>query len=180
MANLPGPIRDLGPCCLIWDPAGVNLDLKPTFGSCTFRSEDNSEDVMEDEHGVAPVDAVFTGRVATFEAPITRPNLLQLEEIIHDSVKRKTGGKYKILDVPNPVGDNMKPIAKELIVKPVIDRVCSATTSEWLHLLACYPIASLEIGYDLTDQRVYNVTFKCFPSIDSGTVGLIWRFGPAS
>lgn len=175
-----GPVRDLGPCCVIWDPTGVNLELGPTFGSVTFRSEDQSEDIFHDEYGVAPVDAVFTGRIATLEVPMTSPNLVNLTAMIHDATKHKVLGKYKIMKVPNVVGDNMLPVAKEIILKPEIDLVCSATTSEWLHIFRCYPVDSIEIGFDNAGQRVYNVTFKCFPDDASGQVGQLWRLGPAS
>ena len=173
-------IRDMGPCCITWDAIGVNLEMRPVLGSVTFRAETQSEDIFENQHGLAPVDAMFTGRVATLEVPMTRSNLAQLNVIIHDSVKRKTGGKYKILDVPNPVGDNMFPIAKEIILKPVIDRVCSIVTSEWVHIHRCYPIDAIELVWDNSTQRIYNVVFKCFPDDASGQVGDIYRLGPAS
>lgn len=178
MARGTGPPRDLGPCCVVWDPDGVNIEMTPVFGSVVFRSEDQSEDIFWEEHGRAPVDAVFTGRVATLEVPMTSPNLAQLEASIHDATKHKIATKYVLLKVPNPVGDNMLPIAKEIVLKPEIDRACSTTTSEWLHILRCYPVSAMEIAYDNATQRVYNVSFKCFPDDASGTVGLIWRFGP--
>ena len=174
------PIRDLGPCCIVWDPDGDNIELKPCFGTVTFRGEDSAADIFENQHGEAPVDAVFTGRLITLEAPMTRSNLVQLEAVIHDATKHKHLGKYKILKVPNVVGDNMFPLAKEIILKPVLDRVCSATTSEWLHVFRCYPMAAFEIGYDNSGQRVYNVSFKVFPDDSSGNVGYLWRMGPAS
>lgn len=179
-ARRAGQIRDLGPCCIVWDASGVNLDFKPTYGTVTFRSEDNAADIFEDGQGLAPVDAIFTGRVASLEVPITRPDISTLEAVLHDSSKHKTGGKYKILKVPNVVGDNMFPNAKEIILKPLIDNVCSAATAEWIHILRCYPMSMYEIGFDNSGQRLYNVTFKCFPDDASGQVNLIWRMGPAS
>jgi len=176
-----GQIRDLGPCCVLWDPTpGANLDFKPTYGTVTFRSEDNAEDIFEDGHGLAPVDAVYTGRVALLEVPITRPDISALDVVLHGATKHKTGGKYKILKVPNVVGDNMFPIAMEIILKPLINNSCSGTPSEWIHIHRCYPMSMYEIGYDNAGQRVYNVTFKCFPDDSSGQVNQIWRMGPAS
>ena len=180
MARQVGPPRDLGTCCVLWDPSTANLLLDPVYGTVTFRSEDNSEDVFHDLHGVAPVDSVFTGRVATLEVPMTSPNLLQLETVIEGSQKKKSAGKYKILWVPNPVGGRMFPDAKEIIVKPYIDQVCSANTAEWLHLFRAFPVANIELGFDHAGQRIYNVLFKCYPDDSSGTDGKIWRFGPAS
>ena len=179
-ARRAGQIRDLGPCCIVWDSAGTNLDFKPTYGTVTFRSEDNAEDIFEDGQGLAPVDAVFTGRVALLEVPITRPDISTLEAVMHDATKHKSSAKYKILKVPNVVGDNMFPLAKEIILKPLIDNSCSGTSSEWIHIHRCYPMSMYEIGYDNSGQRIYNVTFKCFPDDASGQVNQIWRMGPAS
>jgi len=180
MTRQVGPPRDLGPGCVNWDPAGDNLRFDPTFGTITFRSEDSVENILHDEHGVVPVDAVFTGRTAVLEVPMTSPNLLDLEKVIHDSEAKKSAAKYKILWVPNVVGDRLFPIAKEMVIKPVIDQVCSANTAEWLHILRCYPVSQLELGYDNSGQRIYNVMFACFPDDASGQEGKIWRFGPAS
>ena len=173
-----GPNRDLGPCCINWDPTGVNLEFKPTFGSVMFNSTDNQTDIFHDEHGVAPVDSVFTGRVATLEVPMTSPTLIDLEAVISGATKHKVLGKVHVLKVPNIVGVRAFPLAKEIIVKPVINQVCSATANEWLHLWRAYPVAALAIGYDNDGQRVYNVTFKCYPDDASGNVSQTWRQGP--
>ena len=173
-----GPNRDLGPCCIVWDPSGVNLELKPTFGSTMFNSTGNQEDIFHEQHGVAPVDSVFTGRVATLEVPMTSPNLVALEAVIPGSTKHKVLGKIHVLKVPNPVGTRAFPTAKEVIVKPVISQVCSADTNEWLHLWRAKPIEALAIGSDNSGQRVYNVLFKCYPDDASGNVSQIWRQGP--
>lgn len=175
-----GPNRDLGPCCINWDPSGVNLELKPTFGSTMFNSTDNRAPIFHEEHGVAPVDSIFSGRVATLEVPMTSPNLVALEAVIPGATKHKVGGKTHVLRVPNPVGTRAFPSAVEIRVKPVISQVCSTNVNEWLHLWRAYPIAALAVGFEAeTGQRVYNVTFECYPDDASGNVGQIWRQGPA-
>ena len=173
-----GPNRDLGPCCIVWDPSGDNLEFKPTFGSTMFNSADNRAQIFHDEHGVTPVDSVFVGRVATLEVPITSPNLITLEKVLPGATKHKVSGKIHSLRVPNPVGTRGFPDSKEIIVKPVISQSCSTDANEWLHLWRAYPIAALAIGYDNSGQRVYNVTFECYPDDASGNVGQIWRQGP--
>ena len=180
MTRQIGPPRDMGPCCIVWDPDGVNLDMKPTFGTVTYRPEDQKEDVFHDEHGVAPVDSIHTGRPATLEVPMTSPNLAQLEAVIKGSTKKKSAGKYKILWVPNTVGCAVFANAKVIIVKPLCNQVCSAIEAEWLYIFRAYPFAQLEIGFDNNGQRVYNVLFKCYPDDVSGSNNMIYRFGPAS
>jgi len=175
-----GPPQDLGPCCVIWDPDTANLELGPTFGTVTFRSEDNVESIFHDKHGVTPVNAVYTGRVPTLEVPMTSPNLLQLETVIEASYKKKSLGKTKILWVPNPVGGAVFADSKEIILKPAVDQVCATNTAKWLHIFRAFPIANLELGFDNSGQRVYNVLFMVFPDDTSGLEGKLWRLGPAS
>jgi len=169
------PVKDLGPCAVIWDPSGDNIELNPTFGGVIFRSEDAIVDILEDGRGTTPIDAVFTGRVASLEVPLTRTTLAKLEKILPGSVKGATN-----LKVSTHVGGAMYTSAKEVIVKPVVDNVPSVTTTEWLHIHKAYPVPGFEVAYDNSGQRVFKVTFKVFPSDESGQVGELWRIGPAS
>ncbi|MCK4830049.1 hypothetical protein KA005_80765, partial [bacterium] len=58
------PIKDLGPCIVIWDNNGaVELQLSPSFGGVLFRDEVLGVDVKEDQQGETIVDSVHTGRV---------------------------------------------------------------------------------------------------------------------
>ena len=168
------PVKDLGPCSVLWDPSGDNVELNPTFGGVIFRSEDALVDILEDGRGTTPIDAVFTGRVVSLEAPLTRTTLAKLNKILPGSVAGASN-----LKVSTHVGGAMYASAKEVIVKPVVDNVPSVDTSEWLHLHHAYPVPSFEVTYDNAGQRVFRVTFKVFPSETSGMIGELWRIGPA-
>lgn len=164
------PIGDLGPCQVLWG----GEDLGATLGGVTFKEEVTSVDIKEDGHGETPVDAVFTGRKVTIECKFTRSSLEQLEAMITGSVAGATN-----LKVVNTVGDQMFANAEELILKPLVNNVASATATEWLHVHKTYPVAAVEFGYDNSGQRIINVTFRAFPDDASGQVGEIWRMGPA-
>lgn len=179
MPRQTAPTRDLGPACIVWDPTGDNLDFKPTFGSVTYTSDVQSEDIMHDEHGVMPVNAMITGRLVTLIVPMTSPNLIDMQATMPSSTTHKTGGKTVVLKVPNVVGAIMFADAKEIRLQPVIDQVCQTDVNEWLHIWRCFPIEAHEVGYDLTNQRVFSVTFKVFSDDSSGNVGQIYRYGPA-
>jgi len=164
-------VKDLGPCQVLFN----GVDMGPTHGGVTFKEELHSVDIHEDGHADTPVDSVFTGRIATLEAKFTRLSLAQLAALIESA----TAGANN-LKVKNSVGNTMFADAKEVILKPLVDNIPSATTTEWLHIHRAYPIASVELGFDNQNQRIISVTFKCFPDDASGQVNDIWRAGPAS
>ena len=171
---MPNPNRDLGPCSVIWDRAGDNIELNPTFGGVTFRDEVLDADIHEDQAGETIVDGVHTGRIVEVTIPMTRSSLAQLEVAIKGSTATATNLKVK-----NWVGGNQFPLAKELLIKPIVDNVPSADTEEWLHVFRTYPKSNLEWQYNNADQRVTNVVFKVFPDDESGNVRQMWRMGPA-
>lgn len=179
MPRQVAPNRDMGPCCVIWDPSGDNLDFKPTLGSVTYTSDVQSEDIMHDEHGVVPVNAMITGRPVTLIVPMTSPNLIAMQATMPSSTTHKGAGRTVVLRVPNVVGTLMFADAKELILQPVLDQVCSTDINEWVHFWRVFPIESHEIANSLTDQKVFSVTFKVFVDDSSGNVGQIYRYGPA-
>jgi len=168
------PNKDLGPCSVLWDLALANLELNPTFGGVKFKDDLATADVKEDGHGETPVDAVTIGRISEITVPMTRSSLAQLEAAIKGAVAGVSN-----LKVSNDVGTSLFPLAKEVIIKPLVNNVPSVTTTEWLHIHRAYPIAQLEWTYDNAGQRVTNVVFKVFPDDLSGQVGEIWRMGPA-
>ena len=171
---MPNPNKDLGPCSVIWDLAGVNIELNPTFGTVSFKDEITHAEVKEDGHGEAPVDAVTTGRKVELTVPMTRSSLAKLEAAIKGSVAGVSN-----LKVSNVAGGAVFADAKEVIVKPLVNNVASVVTSEWLHIHRAYPFVALEWTYDNSGQRVTNVVFKAFPDDTSGKVGEMWRMGPA-
>ena len=167
----PMPNKDLGPCSVLWDQATANLELNPTFGGVTFKDEVQKVDILEDQQGVTPVDAVHVGRLVEVVVPMTRSLLTQLEKGIMGSVQ--TGTTMK---VTNEVGDAVFANAKELIIKPIVDGVAAAT-STWLHVHRCYPFSNLEWVYDASGQRVTNVVFQAYPDDATGRVNEMWRLG---
>ena len=166
-------IKDLGPCQVLWN----SIDLGPTHGGVTFKEDQHHVDIKEDGHGDTPVDAVTTGKITSVEANFTRSSLTQLEAMIESATKSLSPGNLKVV---NSVGNAMFADAKELILKPLVDNVASAVTTEWLHVHRTYPLGAPEFKFDHAGQRVIKVTFKVFPDTVTGQVGEIWRMGPAS
>jgi len=168
------PYRDLGPCFVRWDPAGANIDLNPTHGGVRWRDSLLFVDIFEDSQGETPVDAITKGRTVEVEISMTRSSLHQLSYVIEGSALSGTK-----LTVSNAVGNSMYAHAKEVILKPTEENVASATTTEWMHFLKCFPVIGQEIVYDNSEQRVAKVLFKCFPSQLTVDSGKMYRYGPA-
>lgn len=172
---MSAPNRDLGPCVVVWDPNGDNVEFSKTFGGVFFRYEELRAPVKEDQKGETDVDEVTIGATCELEVPLTREEVSNLEKVFANA---SSGANY--LKVSNPVGASVFADAKEVIVKPIVNGVVSTTNSEWLHIHRAYPRITIEQGYDNSGQRTTKVIFKAFPDDASGQVGEMWRYGPAS
>ena len=172
---MSAPNKDLGPCSVLWDPSGANIELNPTFGGVHFRDEVLSVPIKQDQQGETDVDRVLTGRVVELEVPMTQSSLAQLEKAIAGSTK--AAGR---LHVENVVGGAVFADAKEIRVKPIVNGVVSVDTSEWLYLYRAYPFSNLDWPYDVSEQRTTNVIFRAFPDDTSGNLNAMWRLGPDS
>ena len=174
MADL-GPLGDVGPCQLNWAAGGTPTAIASIHeGGATFRFAMGFTDVHEAEHGVTPVDAVFTGfEQVEFEAPFTRITYANLAIIIPGSTQ--SGGESGNVEVYcNRVGTPMYDSAQELIVKRIVNGVVDTEQKHWLHLPKSYPVPQFDIPYTLDGQRAFMVLFKVFPD---ATSGLTWHIG---
>lgn len=173
--GVEAPIRDLGPGVIQWDPSGVNLNLYPTNGAISFKSELITKDVHEDGHGDIPVDKVTMGRMVTVEIDLTRQDLTNLEAAVYGS----TAGVNNLV-VTNKVGQALYDTAKQAIIKPLEDGdTISVTNTEWIYLFKVVLLEAFELAYNREDQRTFKVILGIFPDDTSGNVGALWRIGPA-
>ena len=172
---MPAPNLDLGPCVVIFDPAGVNLQYEKTKNEVFFRYEELSVPIKEDQKGETQIDRVTTGANCELEVNLTREEVRGLASLFANAAY---GANY--LKVSNPVGEALFVQAKEVIVKPIINGVVSVTTSEWLHIHRAFPRTNLEYAYGNTTQRTTKAIFDAFPDDASGQQNEIWRLGPAA
>ncbi len=161
-----GPARDLGPCELAWVAT-----LGPFWEEVRFKFEETFAEVFESAFGTTPVDAVFTGSgPCELTVPFTRITLAQLTSLTQGG---STSGSSGTVVDDRAQGTAMYDLAKPLLVKPIVAGVASAN-GNWLRLERAYPVPSYELVYNNKDQRVYNVTFKCFPD---ATTRKLWSIG---
>jgi len=173
---MSSPNKDLGPCWVIWDEAGVNATFKKTFGGVLFRYEELRAPIKRDQAGETDVDEVTTGAVnPELEVPLTQEEVTKL---VHCFANAAAAANY--LKVSNPVGDSVLKDAKQVIVKPIVNGVVSATSTEWLYIHRAFPRITMEQAYDNSGQRTVKVIFKGFPDDISGRQDQMWRYGPAT
>jgi hypothetical protein len=161
---MSNPLKDLGPCAVIFD----GVDLGATHGGVIFRHTESSKPVNDDQHGATNVDEIKTGATCSVEVPLTRTALGQLAKVVGAS--SYTGSKLK---VKNAVGISLLDNAKQLILKPIVNGVTSTTASEWLTVQKAYAKADFELAYSNEGQRIYKVTFTAFPDANNE----LWRIG---
>ena len=157
---------DLGPCSATWDPDTLAVELNPTFGGIRYRDTLLTSPIMEDGQGDTEIDGVDKGRTVEVEIPMTRFSLQQLEYVIQGSELAAD-----VLAVGNSVGNSFYALAKEILLKPMVDNALSVTDTQWVHFWHCFPVIDEEIVFDNSEQRVARVIFKVFPS-QSTTIGL--------
>ena len=176
---MTSPNRDLGPCVVVWDGAGVTpVVFHKSFGGVFFRYEELQVPIKRDQAGETSTSAVTTGAVnPEVEVPLTQEECSRLDHCFADSTPGVTGGQ-KFLKVRNPVGVDILPFAKQLIVKPISNGVVSLLSGEWLYLHKAFPRITMAQAYDNSGQRTVKVIFTGYPDVQSGRTREMWRYGP--
>lgn len=169
------PILDMGPAELVWGYGESDAAyLGKTLGGVKVTMETNAADILEDQNGDAPVNAVLTGSVMNVEVTLTRLSIAQLRRVMLTS---EPAGGPCITPIENQVGCDLYSLAKALVIKPLCGNEISTNPCEWLHIYKTYPLVGLDLTYDKDTQRVFPVKFKVFVSYDSGESGTFGTIG---
>ena len=171
-----GPARDLGPCQVEW--GSTNLGVY--YEGVEFKFEEGFTDVFESKFGQMPVDSVLIGPGACeLTVPFTRLTLANLAKILPGGSESGSSGVVVYGDM---VGASMYNLSLPLFVKPLLGTITPAkhgssivaANGSWLKIEKAYPIPNFALAFDTKNQRVYNVTFKCFPNAANNK---IWSIG---
>ena len=166
------PMLDKGPAEIVWGYGeSDSAYLGHTLGDIKVVMETKSSDINEDQAGDAAVDAILTGSAFTIEVPLTRLSVAELARVLN------TVASGCVIPIENQIGCSLYNLAKELVIKPLCGNVISTNTCEWIHLYKTYPIAGLDLTYNLDTQRIFPVKFKVFVSQESGYEGLFGTIG---
>ena len=175
---MPNPNKDLGPCVVVWD--GRSIDGAPvvyskTFGGVFFRYEELRVGIKRDQAGETDVDEVTTGVInPELEVPMTQEDVDKLVRCFANSRVAALA-----LRVSNPVGEDIFPYTRQVIIKPIVNGVISTTNTEWIYIHRAFPRITMEQAYDNSGQRTVKVMFKGFLDDNSPWVNEMWCLGPA-
>ena len=176
MAETIGPLRDLGPCEVIFDGSS----LGETFGGVTFRHSQETVPVRTDRGGTTDRDNIFVGETCEVEASMSRNALAELSAVMPGATGSGTSGDQMV--VRSVVGRSSFENAAILILKPIVEGVTSVDTANWLTVFIASPRVDLELQYDNENQRTYKLMFKGYPVQTAGSpaatlVGWLYKIG---
>ena len=169
------PILDMGPAEIVWKYGESDAAyLGKTLGGIHVTMETNAADILEDQNGDAPVNAVFTGSVFTLEVNLTRLSVAELRRVM---LAEAVAGKPCVVPIENQVGCDLYDLAKALVIKPLCGNVVSTDPCEWTLIHKAYPLVGLDLTWDKDTQRIFPVKFKVFVSQESGESGEFGTIG---
>jgi len=164
-----GPTRDLGPAIAAWGGTTIAEIFEEV--RLTLTGADPGV-VTEALHGATPVDhAVLGYSECSVTIPATRIALATLAALLPGgTVSGTTGVVIKPL---YSVGLSMYDNGLPLFIKPIVAGVAAANGS-WMRLERTYPTPNFDVVFNLTDQRVYGLTFMAHPN---ATSEVLWSAG---
>ena len=160
---------ELGPVGAYFGTAGAEVDLGKTLGGATIRIVDDSVDLKSDQYGTGVEDSIITGTNVEVELALAE---ITFDELIIVLSQAKfgtllTGG----ITGESNVGTAMLANAKSLVLKKFVSGVVSTSAVNHITFPAAYPVGDVELVYDVDNQRVLKVMFKCFPKVVSANWG---------
>jgi len=165
----------MGPAELVWAYGESDAAyLGHTLGGVKVTMETNAADILEDQNGDAPVNAVLTGSVMNIEVNLTRLSIAELRRVM---LVDEVAGTPCVVPIENQIGCDLYSLAKALVIKPLCGNVVSDNPCEWVHIYKAYPLVGLDLTWDKDTQRVFPVKFKVFVSYDSGESGTFGTIG---
>jgi len=142
------------------------VSLGHTSGGVTFHYEPNSNDITFDQYGTTPVDKILSGENVQIVANLAEPVLAQLNQAI-------PGGDYALgasgerLGLGRDAGYSLRADAKQLVLHPV--EKSSTDLSEDVVIYKAVVADTVELNYEVDNQRVYEVTFQALVDETYGT-----------
>ena len=145
-----------------------------TQDGATVNIASNYEDVVVDEYGETPVDAIKTGEEVTVVVRLSEFSYDNLLAVLPGAAKVTDGSKDKVTG-GNISGFLARSTAAELILHP-IKNAAGVLTEDFTIYLA-YISEPVEFGYLHNDVRSYEVTFRAVVDVNKSDGNLLYAYG---
>ena len=167
-AGTMGPTRDLGPAIVAWGSTTIAEIFEEV--RLTLTGADPGK-VTEALHGATAVDHVILGySECSVTVPATRTTLSVLATLMPGGTASGSGAVLKPL---YSVGLSMYDNGLPLFIRPIVAGI-AAVNGTWMRLERTYPVPNFDVVFNLTDQRVYGLTFQAHPN---ATTEVLWSAG---
>lgn len=165
---------ELGPCAVEWNGTA----LGKTNGGVTVTISDDSVDLVSDQYGSAAEETVITGTTVEVSMALAEVDNDKLESVLQPATA--VGGTNTtatgVLVGYNKTSLALSQYGGALKLSKYVGGSASALEADQLHFPSAAPIGDVELSFDANNQRVANVTFKCFPGTVNN-VECLYYFG---
>lgn len=146
----------VGVCTLSFD----GTDLGYTKGGSQVSVTTDTYTVTVDQFGNTPIKEVITGRMVNVTTPLAETTLEQMATLMPGATLVTGAGGAKV-EVTDAVGTDLLAIAKELVLHP--QNLPANDASEDFVIPKAATAGSIDFGYELDSERVYNCEWKGYP-----------------
>jgi len=153
----------IGTADVIWK----GVDLGHTMGAITVSYEPEYADIRANEYS-ASIDKVLTSEVWTITVPIAETTLANITKVIGTST---ASGNYT--KVGSKTGKRLSGVAGELVINPT-------DGSEDIVFYKAVPVDSVELGYEVDNERVVEVKFEALVDCNKTDGNLLGHIGAIS
>ncbi|QCN99725.1 hypothetical protein D3093_31225 (plasmid) [Azospirillum argentinense] len=147
----------LGVC----DVTFATLDLGATKGGVEVAIETSTYEVTADQTGETPIKEVITGTTVTVTVPMLETNLTKLLDVMPQAIGIGAPGSEVGIEIRSGVNTDLLEVAGELKLHPT-GLPASDTAQDFIAFKAA-PVPNFTFRYATGEERVYEVTFKCYP-----------------
>lgn len=158
MTVTPSNIK-LGACDVTFD----TLDLGGTKGGVDVSIKVESYDVKADQVGGTPLKSLITGTIVEVKVPMLETNMAKLHAVIPQSTTVGVAPALTGLEIGSGINLDLLSFAKVLKLHPT--GVAAETTDQDFTAFLAVPLPNFSFKYMVGQERVYEVTFKCYPDL---------------
>ncbi len=163
---------NIGPVQVEYDDGNVGL----VKDGATVNYERSTVTTTADITGDTPRQKVVTGQSLKVTGAITEATLAQIAKLLNATVV--TGTTDNELRIVNQVGLDLIPVAKKLVLKPIVQGVVSTDPAEWFYVPKASVNPALAVVYKHNDQKMWGFEFEGHPlTADDVASGGDWAGG---